>query len=310
MKRKAVITGTAGYLGAQLAEYFERGGWDVARIPGRQDFAALAQAALRPGSEPDLVVHAGFQVDFRFAAEPGAASDNVENTRLLLAAAAAAQARHFVFLSAAGALGVGEHAFAVRDETLLGRSDPEFQFWLASRYIRDKLACEDLIDASGLFATTLYLTTTYGPGMQARVRASLAGMRSAWRLILPVPPGGTSFLDLGDLLAAFAEILEKKLPGRFVVSSGNLSYRDLVRALLSLEPPRRGRIILTLPRFLIRAIRKIAFYRQGWHPDTVLPSSSGYKYYSPAKLMQQSSWRPRARIEESLARALPRETHD
>src|SRR3989344_7532365 len=64
LKRKAVITGTAGYLGAQLAEYLERGGWDVARIPGRQDFAALAQAALRPGSAPDLVVHAGFHVDF------------------------------------------------------------------------------------------------------------------------------------------------------------------------------------------------------------------------------------------------------
>lgn len=301
--RTALVTGTSGYLGGKIAAWLEVKGWQVKRIAGRKDFAMNVTRAFSEGARPELVIHAGFHVDFRYDPQ-GADSANVANTKLLINATGGA---HFIFLSAAAVLGVSQNPLATRDEGDLGASDPDFEFWLGSRYVREKLHCEALLSDPGaatLDSTVLYLTTTYGPGMQANVRESLARFASPWRLVNPVPPGGTSYLDLDDFLRALETVIEKRLTGRFVVSSGNIRYRDLVKTVRAASGTQVPSLVLPLPGFLFQIFRKLLFRKPENHPDTVLLSSFGYKYYSPQRLIRAASWRPRAQIGDSLARAL------
>jgi dTDP-4-dehydrorhamnose reductase len=82
------VTGLGGYLGAELGRRAPAAGWDVAGIVGSAQVDVREAAAVREvlvAARPDVVIHTAYRMDD--------ASVNVEGTRSVAAAAAAAGAR-------------------------------------------------------------------------------------------------------------------------------------------------------------------------------------------------------------------------
>lgn len=293
---KALVTGCSGYLGGKIAAHLRRAGWEVAEVLGRKDFAVQVDSEFSK-ARIDLVVHAGFEVDFA----PGALSKtslNIANTKYLLQKSEANGAGHFIFLGAAGVLGVANDGTRTRSEADFAETQALFESWLEARYLVEKIECERLLADAACPVTSLLLTTTYGANMQPHVLSSLRKFRNS-RIANLTPPGGTSYLHLDDLLAALDIVLEKKITGRFVISSGNLSYRGLVLSASSGKT-----LVVTIPKIVIKPLLWAYRMSKGRFPSPVLISSFGYKYYSPGLFMRISGWRPRKNFADCLQSAL------
>jgi dTDP-4-dehydrorhamnose reductase len=82
------VTGLGGYLGGELGRRAPSAGWEVSGIGGSAELDVRDAAAVRAavaGARPDVVVHTAYRMDD--------ASVNVDGTRAVVAAAAAAGAR-------------------------------------------------------------------------------------------------------------------------------------------------------------------------------------------------------------------------
>ena len=182
--RRAVVTGSAGFIGSRLAARLCAGGWSVvgidaftdsydpaekearasllADVPGfslvRGDVAELELQGLFRGA--DVVFHLAGRPGVRpsFDIEQRYVHDNVVATRRLLAAARAAGVRRLVYASSSSVYGNAPTPFAEAAPT--GPISP---------YGRTKLEAERLcLDASddGLGCTALRYFTVYGPGQR------------------------------------------------------------------------------------------------------------------------------------------------
>jgi nucleoside-diphosphate-sugar epimerase len=295
---RALITGTSGYLGREISTHLRLKGWDIVQIAGSSEFSNKVKE-LFSGEQFDLVLHAGFQVDFHAANETSSLnSKNILNTKLLLDTAENFKAKHFLFLGAAGTLGVSLDGGQTFCEDNFAEAKAPFQAWLKTRYLSEKIYCEQLLEKAKIPVTSLLLTTTYGPHMQRQVTASIKRFRCT-KLPLLLPPGGTSFLHLEDLLSAIDVVIMKKPLGRYVVSSGNITYLKLVRTVRSRFKP-----CLVLPRFCFRLFQWLNQLTDSRFPGEVAISSFGFKYYSPGKFMRATGWQASKTLADALNKAL------
>jgi dTDP-4-dehydrorhamnose reductase len=107
--RRLFVTGLGGYLGAELGRRAPAAGWEVAGITGSAQLDVRDAQAVRTAvlaARPDVVVHTAYRMDD--------ASVNVEGTRSVAAAAAAAGAR-LVHLSTDVVFGDGERPLTEHD---------------------------------------------------------------------------------------------------------------------------------------------------------------------------------------------------
>jgi dTDP-4-dehydrorhamnose reductase len=107
--RRLFVTGLGGYLGGELARRAPAAGWKVSGIAGSAQLDVRDAQAVRAAvlaARPDVVVHTAYRMDD--------ASVNVEGTRSLTAAAAAAGAR-LVHLSTDVVFGDGERPLTEGD---------------------------------------------------------------------------------------------------------------------------------------------------------------------------------------------------
>ncbi|MGB1025751.1 MAG: NAD-dependent epimerase/dehydratase family protein, partial [Rhodospirillaceae bacterium] len=301
-----LVTGTSGYLGSRLAAHLKVQGHAVPDVPGRTAFAALDSTLdlIWERSRPDAVIHAAFDVDFAPRPPKGSPDSlSVANTRALLDALAQRGAPPLVFLSAAGIFGVWE-TDRIRDESAPGACDPAFTGYMDSRYIADKLACEALMAGYPGLATTLYLTTVYGPGMQAQVLGPLRKLKGP-NPIVPAPPGMTSFLALSDLLDAVDRVLAQKQAGRFILSSGNIPYASLLHSACTVQGVAGRKTVRVLPK-AARALLAGPLGKKllGAHDAAVAVSAFGHKIYSIHAARQALGWFPKASLEDALRDAL------
>jgi nucleoside-diphosphate-sugar epimerase len=298
----ALVTGTSGYLGSRIAAHLATRGFRVLERRGRRETAELP--AFSPGGPVDLIVHAGFTVDFS-AVGPGAAgeSESVANTRAVAAWGKAHGAPHLVFLSAAGILGVSATS-RVRAEESVGETEASFEAYRATRYIQDKLACEGVLaDYPGL-ATTLYLTTVYGPGMKGPARGALLGLRGLSPLAV-VPPGGTSYLDLQDLLEGIDLVAARRPAGALILSSGNLTYRQLYAEAADVLGVAWRKRVMVLPMGSRGMVERAMAAWNGRGPAAaILASTFGFKYYSSERARRLLGFKPRRPLRATLEAAL------
>jgi nucleoside-diphosphate-sugar epimerase len=291
--RTALVTGTGGFLGLRIAQRLRAAGWRISELKGRRELTALDS---RADVAPDVVVHAAFGVDFS-PARKGEESESVATTRRLLAWASERGAPRFVFLSAAGALGVSAIPRA-RSETSLGSTDAGFEDYRDTRYVQDKLLCEELLAAYGGATAVIYPTTVYGLGMNASTLRPLRALRGLSPFAL-VPPGGTSFLHVDDFLDALETVLDRGARGGFVVSSGNVTYRGLYEAALVAMGIAGRKRVVALPVRSWPLLRRAAAFRKTVS-DAVLASSFGFKYYSCEKARRELGWFPKRTLTAAL----------
>jgi dTDP-4-dehydrorhamnose reductase len=107
--RRLFVTGLGGYLGSELGRRAPRAGWEVEGVIGHaqldvRDADAVHAAVV--AARPDVVVHTAYRMDD--------AGVNVEGTRAVAAAAAAARAR-LVHLSTDVVFGDGERTLREDD---------------------------------------------------------------------------------------------------------------------------------------------------------------------------------------------------
>jgi nucleoside-diphosphate-sugar epimerase len=290
MAEQVLVTGGSGFLGAAIAE---RLGKRALVSRGRSDLGDVLGSAKKKLS---AVVHAGFHVDFAPLVDD-VESDPHGNLASLDRVLRFAEARScpVVFLSAAGVLGVSSLPRA-RNEDDVGTTDEGFDAYRDTRYIQEKLACEQRLAASSVPWTILYPSTVYGPGMDPATLRSAASERP----IRVVPPGGTSWLALGDFLDAVDRVLARDgARERFVLNGGNLRYADLVRAGARARG-QRARVV-SLPT---RSRRVLPAVPDGVVASAILDSAFGFKYYSSARAYRTLGWTPQAEIEATLRNAM------
>lgn len=298
---RLLLTGASGFLGSHLRDALSHAGHDILALGGRRDLA-LWEA---PAHETlDAVLHAGFEVDFAPAAGGSSESENVALTRRLVAGLprASHDPPYFVFLSAAGALGVGETDRA-RNEEDRGRTDRGFESYRGTRYIQDKLTCEILLEGYPGPWCVVYLPTVYGPGMPEGTVRELRRAAGAFPLAV-CPPGGTSFLDLRDFLAAVALVLNHRATGRYLISGGNALYRDLYATAARVLGAGHRQRVLRLPCWTRGLAVRAARLSQAGMGSAVVASAYGFKYYSAERIRRDLGWSPRYTLEEALQRAV------
>ena len=300
--KNILLTGTSGFLGTHIKKhlYGFPNQWRIFLINSRVEFKSFEEKFVN--QRFDVVIHSGFSIDFQKYKSMDT-SKNIENTRRVLKFAEERGASYAIFLSAAGTLGVSKND-QVRNEDHFGKTDPEFIDYLNTQYVQDKIACQKIVDDLPFPAVTLYLTTVYGKSMDPNVVDRLKGLCGSNPIVV-YPPGGSSFLDLRDFLNALDLILSKKPTGGMVLSSGNILFSGLYRAVLDFYKLRRRKVMIPIPEkakaiFDLNCIRKFSSLKN----TSVFKTGFGYKYYSAQRAQRLIGWSPRHTLNDSLKEVL------
>ena len=304
--KNILLTGTSGFLGTHMRKHLYGcpNQWRILSINSRDEFENFEEKFAN--QKIDIIIHAGFSIDFQ-ESNTDDSSKNIENTRRVLKFSEERGASYAIFLSAAGTLGVSKNS-RTRNEGHFGKTDPDFIDYLNTQYIQDKIACQKIVDDLPFPAVTLYLTTVYGPSMDANVMVGLKGICGINPVVV-YPPGGSSFLDLRDFLNALDLILLKEPTGGMILSSGNILFSGLYRAVLDFYKLRIKKIMVPIPKqakviFDLNCISRFSSLKN----TAVLKTSFGYKYYSAHKAQRLIDWSPRYTINDSLKEILAHST--
>ncbi|MBF0153222.1 MAG: NAD-dependent epimerase/dehydratase family protein [Magnetococcales bacterium] len=313
------VTGGSGFVGGHLVARLLREGHEVRVLTReRARVVAGAQAVVGELLEPESyrqamagcerVFHAAAAITFRAAAFPQAFQVNVEGTRAVVDTARAVGVKCFIHLSACAVLGVSSSPERLLDETAsasLGANQP---------YALTKKLAEDLLlerGRRGLDVRIARFSTVYGPG-DARMNSGSI-LRTVQKGMLAVPPGGTSYIGVGDLVEGLLAIAERGRAGEsYILSGGNLTYRELTRRIadvLGVAPPR-----WTLPALAYGPLLAAAWLASRLRRDdpqavelltpSIVREIFRYKYFSTAKAERELGWQPRQSLEESVAAAV------
>ena len=240
---RVLITGATGFVGQTLIPHLLSHGYHVraalrrpAPVPAAVEPALVGE--LGPTTEwlqalagVDLVVHLAARVHVMGETGPEAAAHyhrtNVEGTRRLAEAAAAAGVRRFLLMSSVKALGEGGHA-PLTEATPPAPTDP---------YGCSKLGAEvALAQAAGTAMSWVVFRPplVYGPGVGANFLKLLRLSRSGLPLPLAAIDNRRSLVFAGNLADAVCRALDH--PGaanrRFLVHDGAaLAVPELIRRL-------------------------------------------------------------------------------
>lgn len=260
---RVLITGGTGFIGRALCAAARESGWDV-RVALRKerplaaglapfvvgDFAGTPRwdDAVR-GAE--VVIHAAGLAHLRgSAAEEGLkrlSRVNVEATRSLAEAAAAAGVRRVVLVSSAKVMGDSSPPGGFRESDAPSPPDP----YAASKWQAEQ-ALHEVAARTGLEVVVVRTPLVYGPGVPANYLALLRVVDSG----VPLPFGRAhnkrSFIFVENLASALLSCAtHARAAGKtFFVSDGeDLSTADLVRAMAT-ALGRPARLLPVPPRLV------------------------------------------------------------
>jgi nucleoside-diphosphate-sugar epimerase len=292
---KCIVTGTRGYIGNLLAESLASKGYQVLEILGRSDFNTKLEM-IDPHEEFDVVIHAGCSTEFVSKLDDDLDSENIQNTQKLIQKLNTLNKfPHLIITGAAGVFGVNSNEELI-DENSTGSKNYFLKEYDKTKYIFDKKSQLKLLQEYKGHSSTLCLTTVFGKKMNQNTINFYKEIRKK-KLIL-VPPGGTSFLGEKDLMRAIEEVIDKKITGTYIVSSGNLKFKDLF--LMAKNSDSSFSFVFKIPYvflYLFYFIHLVLLKIQAGIKLNVLISTFGYKYYSTDKFKSKAGWIPQDTLE-------------
>ena len=317
---KVLITCASGFIGSSLATYLSGRGHEVRglvrkytdylpeklQILGDLDTLERCRSFL---DHETTVFHSAGVVGFSQSDYQQAYRVNVEGTRKMLDLCREAGVAKFVHLSACAVLGYSESPEKVLDE---GATPVIKQ---SNAYAYTKKLAENLVyqyGQEGLFTCIANIATVYGYGDRKMNSGSTIHSILNGKMKI-IPPGGTSYVALTDLLRGLELLAEKGACGeRYILSSENLSYRMLVSRIanvlsVTLNPltaPGFTRDILVAATWLMERVRPKQEGRINLVTPQIISESFGYKYFSHQKAQHALGWTPEVPLEQAVLDAV------
>ncbi|MBN1947174.1 MAG: NAD-dependent epimerase/dehydratase family protein [Bradymonadales bacterium] len=303
---KVLITGGTGLLGSRLARLLLDRGARV-RIGYRPGDITRAVDGLELDHCPadlldpvgirkavqgvEVVFHTAALVSFDPEAYQSQMRVNIGGTRLLLAEAARAGVRRFLYTSTVNTLGIPA-------DGQLGDEQTPFD-WSRFRlgYMDSKRDAERLVlqaARQGLDAVCLLPGTFFGPG-DVHLNAG-AYIRLISRVpVLVAPPGGTTAVHVDDVARGHLLALEKGRPAeRYILGGVPISYFELFRMIGRLlgrpQPrwvlPRGPLVLLGRGASILRSASRLPVPLT----EGLVVAACSPLYYSSAKAAQELGW--------------------
>jgi dihydroflavonol-4-reductase len=262
---RALVTGGTGFIGANLVAGLNQRAIG-ARVLHRPSSSLRALQGLTYESvtgdildEPaalalamdgcDWVFHVAAVSDYWRQDKAWLYRVNVQGTRNVLAAAQAAGVQRLVFTSSLAAMGVPAPGELLDESNAFNLSPDDFP------YGHSKVLAEQEVShavANGLAAVVVNPSAVLGPRAVNQIYSAIVAEIAKGRMRL-LPPGGTNFVDVADVVSGHIAAAESGRVGeRYILGGVNLSFAEAVTAaceIMGREPPR-----LRLPRRLLPAL--------------------------------------------------------
>lgn len=319
-KRNILVTGASGFIGGNLAARLSLGGNNVYALTRsplehyEQRVSNVVGNIMNPESlistirECGAIYHCAAYISFSKKDFQKAYQINVEGTRNILETALNAGVKKVVHLSACAVLGFSSDKNIIIDET----ANPEIKENNVYAFTK-KLAEEEVQKyvQKGLDVSIANIATVYGQG--DRKLNSGAIIKSVFEGKMRfIPPGGTSFVSVDDLVNGLILLSEKGAAGeRYIFCSENMEYKVLaqrIAAALGVKKPR-----YTLPAFsyypALLAVKGIELFSGFAHGKVnlmtaqILKETYGYKYFSSHKAREHLGWRASQSLEDAVTKA-------
>lgn len=320
MEGKIFLTGISGFIGSNLGKRLaiDNRVYALVRRPIEQIDASIMPIIgdiLKPDTfisiikECDVVYHCAAYISFRKKDFEKAFQINVRGTRNILEAAYRGGVRKVVHLSACGVLGFSSDRNIVLDET----ANPEIQQNNTYTYTK-KLAEEEVQKyvQKGLNVSIANIATVYGQG--DRKLNSGAIIRAIYEnKIKFAPPGGTSYVNIDDLVDGLLLLAEKGKAGeRYIFCNENLTFLELFNRIAKVLG--RKEIKFKIPRWTYIPIIASTYILDkiiGQNGDKInlvtpqiIKESYNFKYYSSKKANDKLDWKPQKSLEEAVIKAI------
>lgn len=317
---KIFVTGATGFIGGNLAEkllldnnqvyalvrksvdYF---GKTIILVEGDilkpETFASIIK-------ECDIAFHCAAYISFQKKDFQKAYQVNVEGTRNILESAYQAGVKKVVHLSTCAVLGFSDTKDKIIDET----SNPEISKENIYAYTK-KLAEEEVkrYVEKGLNVSIANIVTVYGRGDRNLNSGTIIKSVYEGKMRI-VPPGGTSFVSIDDLIKGLILLAQKGNPGeRYIFCSENMEYRELVQRIANVLKVHGPKYVL--PGFtyypVLWAVKGVELF--SWLSDrkinlltpAILKQTYGYKYFSSDKAKRELGWYPSQSLEDAVIEA-------
>ncbi len=236
---KALVTGSTGFVGAQLVRVLLDAGHSVRAlhrassntllIDGLDVETALGDVtdldALRAASAGcDWVFHVAAVADYWRSDQGHMWMVNVDGTRNVLQAARETGVQRVIFTSSAAAVGFHPQGLPA-DESIAFNLPPKRFPYGHSKWQAEQIVAEAV--ASGQDVVTVNPTVIMGPGDLNMISGSFIVQLKRLQWLLPVTSGGVSVIDVRDVARYHIAAAEHGQPGeRYLLASANFSYRD------------------------------------------------------------------------------------
>ncbi len=257
----------------------------------------------------DLVFHCAAFVSFHKKNYTKAYQINVEGTRNVLEAAFRGGVSKFVHLSACAVFGYTKNQDIALDESrypMLKKNN----IYAYTKALAEKEVLNYV--EKGLNASIANIATVYGQGdRKLNSGASIKGLHEG--KLKFIPPGGTSYVAVDDLVDGLLLLAEKGVPGeRYIFCSENLLYRELLRRIaktLNVKPPH-----FVLPKWsylpFLAAGNILEYFSSVSQENLNLISSQivkeifRFKYFNSIKARDKLGWSPQQSFENAVRQAV------
>jgi len=323
MTKSAFITGGSGFLGRAVLDLLLEREWSVTAL-GHENMQPLKKRPVTviPGDLRDVdllaramqgsnaVFHLAAVVSFKHADRDWLQEVNVQGTINVLKAARSTGVQRAVVTSSACTLGTRPAPEIVDETTPCLPEWRRHNVYLDSKAAQEEAALQ--FTRLGLETVIVNPTTVFGPGDRTMNSGTIIKVvKNSW--VVPVPPGGTSGVDVADVAEGHLAAFEKGRPGeRYVLTSENITFAQLYETIadvlgrrpLFVPLPKMTRPLLELAVGMYGRISALVGRNETLVTPQIVGDTFEYKWYSSRKAQIELGWKPRYLPSQSVERAL------